>query len=189
MLDQIPNDKSLVVVASYRTGSTALCDLLAKKHNIKNFDEVYHNCFPWRTQEFNFWQKKNHKSIIKIMPDQMPKFSVQKKIFADAFLIGLYRRDVIAQIASYYVACTTMSWHNNATDDYYVDINLEELENHCRFIKRSNGAYQQVFKNLCNIEIAYEDIADQLNESSFRTYHRPLNYNEIVARVQELYDI
>lgn len=186
MLDQIPNDKSLVVLASYRTGSTALCDLLAKKYMIKNFDEVYHLRFPWRTKQFNIWRARNYKTIIKIMPDQMPPHKEQEKIFADAFVIGITRRDVVAQIASFYICHITQHWHdfkNNIAKNYIIDIDKFELENQVRHIVNMNSQYQLLAQQHCMIQYYYEDIKDKLLDSDFITYHKPANYDEICQTV------
>lgn len=187
MLDQIPGDKSIAVIASYRTGSTALCDYLSKKLKIENLDEVFHIAFPKRAIRFNFRQEWNYKTIIKIMPDQMPKFKVQKTIFPRAFVVGLYRQDVVAQITSYYIAFVTGKWHNNNNKikDYVVDIDMDDLKKHYKNITAYNGAYQ-TFRPLFDLEIAYEDIKDQLNDSSYTVYQKPLNYDEITMQVKNI---
>ena len=56
----VSDDKTILVFANYRTGSTALCDWLSKKTGLVNYDEAFH---PLGVTNSNY---KNKKCIIKI---------------------------------------------------------------------------------------------------------------------------
>ena len=181
-LDKL-NGRSILVIANYRTGSTALCDLLSKHTGYHNLDEYFH---PTKNSE-NFKTLLNKKIIVKIMPDH-PVGNNWGYLLENFFILGITRRDVIAQITSFYICHRTHTWHSrkncsNAVSSQ-VSIDHDDLENQCRYITNMNLQYQQLKKH-CEIELIYEDVQHEFNESNYERYPKPTNYNQIESSVQQ----
>ena len=173
----IPFGKSVVIFASYRTGSTALCDYISKKYKLANFDEVFHDNVPERTARFLDY-KGNY--VIKIMPNQITdKYSsLLKKIVDDSFLIKLTRTDVIKQIASFYICCETDKWHYKVlelTSDYPFD-----------FIISINRQLENL--GYCyDLSLAYEDL--EITNTEYKIYNKPTNYIELLEMITKKYEL
>jgi LPS sulfotransferase NodH len=182
----IPFGKSVVIFASYRTGSTALCDFISKKYKLVNFDEVFHDMVPERTTRFLNY-KGNY--VIKIMPDQLTEEnnSLLKTIIDNSFIIKLTRADVIKQIASFYICCETRKWHYKVpelTSNY--KINVYNNDYPFDYIISNN----QQLKNLkyhCDLELTYEDL--EITNTDYKIYNKPANYVELIEMVTEKYEL
>jgi LPS sulfotransferase NodH len=176
----VPDDQSILVLASYRTGSTALCDYLAGQYKFKNYDELFHRTKPTDLYE----TRRNNKSIIKIMPDQIPEKYWDELL--NYYIIGISRKSVIEQITSFYICHMTHVWHYTNTDllgEYQVRLDQVQLENTCRYILDMNKGYQNL-KHLCNQEIIYEEVNLLFNQSKYKVYNKPVNYNEISEAIK-----
>lgn len=177
----VPDDRSILVLASYRTGSTALCDYLASQHKFKNYDELFHKTKPTDLYE----TRRNNKSIIKIMPDQIPEKYWNELL--NYYIIGISRKSVIEQITSFYICHMTHVWHytnnTNLSGKYRVHLDQEQLETTCGYILDMNKGYQNL-KHLCNQEIIYEEVNLLFNQSKYKVYNKPVNYNEILDAIK-----
>ena len=187
----IPFGKSVVIFASYRTGSTALCDYISKKYKLANFDEVFHNNVPERTARFLDY-KGNY--VIKIMPDQITdKYgsfkhsSLLKKIVDDSFLIKLTRTDIIKQIASFYICCATDKWHYKVpelTSDY--KINIYNHDYPFDFIISTNRQLENL--GYCyDLSLVYEDL--EITNTEYKIYNKPTNYIELLEMITKKYEL
>lgn len=131
----VPENTSIVVYANYRTGSTALCDMLAKEFNLKNYDELFH---PLGLHKINL-DIIQHPCIFKIMPDHEIPHSI-KSLVDNSYKIGITRRSVVQQIASFYISTRTGKWHYEKKEltknikNYNVTLNQDALENEVRYI-------------------------------------------------------
>ena len=177
MID-IPPDQDLVLLANYRTGSTAFLDFLATSVKLKNLDEAFHAIKP------NNWFKEYYKpySAIKIMPDQVshPDASM---LLDNSYVISISRRDIVAQIASFYVAAMTQNWHTRSCDIksqcYCVELQNYALENETRYILKMNQKQKTLIKQFSKRHFYYEDVLKHLLDSSFQKTVQPANYNEL----------
>ena len=130
---------------------------------------------------------------MKIMPDQIvePHFS---KLIPKCIVYGLYRKDLIKQIASYYLALGRDEWHikkDTSTCNYELHLDHPHQKylmwvavNH---IQNSNRNYEKLFRPLVTKEFIYEDIRrTYLKNSDFDIYNKPKNYKEILHRIERL---
>lgn len=178
----------IVVLASFRTGSTALSDLFSKIYKCENFREFFNIKYYNNFHDFPLTKKS---WVIKIMADQIiePYFS---NIIANSDKIyGIYRKDVIAQIASFLIANKTNQFHFDKNQPklfnviQYTDF---ELESYIQFIQQSNQQYNLLLKPLCSVEYVYEDCKNFLNISKFRESDRPFNYQDIIESIRKYLD-
>lgn len=174
----------IVVLANYRTGSTAFCHTLSKMHRIPNLSELLQ-----RDKTQDDYNKINFDSyVVKIMPDQVfePIFS---ELIKTSVVYGLYRRDIVEQITSYFVSTQRNVWQNfNYADKetYSIDYNIEQLTAAVNRIVNLNKDYKEKMKPLCVKEYVFEDIQPLLRASGFKRYNRPTNYEELLATVKQL---
>lgn len=180
----------ILVLASVRTGSTALANAFSKIYRCENWGEFFFHT-NYRDNIDNFLLKEKKSWITKIMPDQIidPYFS---KIIEKADNIyGIYRRDTIAQIASFFIANKRQQFQFQSTEPKIVDsIEYEDFElDYCiEHVKRLNSIYNQTLKPLCSKEYVYEDIKNFFTISGLRKSDRPSNYEDIVQSIKKCID-
>jgi hypothetical protein len=110
----VPGNRSVIVFSSFRTRSTALCDCIAQQNGLTNFDEAFLNVR--RTMSFvNFVNNQSGNFVIKVMCNTN-QYTPEIQQFLQPLLnqctiIRLRRRDVIAQIISFYIAAVNDRWH------------------------------------------------------------------------------
>ena len=124
------------------------------------------------------------------MPDHFDHPEVQS-VIKNAFVIGITRKNIYAQITSFYICHVTKFWHyvhNQPVVSYTVPIDKHELENQIRYITNMDLQYRDLVARYAQQEFYYEDIVDDLVESKFKIYHRPDNYQQIYQSVIDLYD-
>jgi LPS sulfotransferase NodH len=180
-LELIPNPSSIAVVTSYRTGSTALCDYLSNYLSIPNFDEAFHRCN--NPETYKNYQYKEH-CVLKIMQDQLiePYWTDVKDRF---ILVGLYRRDLARQAASWYISMQLGDYHLTVDDShksaYEIPIYIWDIENTCKSVHKFNKLYQEK-RSLFTAEFTYEDIQDEFSNKNTKyvRYTKPTNYYEIL---------
>jgi LPS sulfotransferase NodH len=177
VLDSIPNNKSIIILANYRTGSTALCNWLSKKFNLVNLDEAFHPAVRKPVV-------LNKQFIIKIMPDHMVPLDFVNHL-DDAYVIGLKRKSLIYQVSSFYISDKTRIWHykkDNLCNDYTIDIDPLGIEDQIRYILKMTQLYDNsILKK--DLEIYYEDIVQEISNSEYKIYPKPKNYNELLSQI------
>lgn len=171
------NGRSILVIANYRTGSTALCDLLSKHTGYQNLDEYFHPAKNFK----NFKKLLNKKIIVKIMPDH-PVGNNWGYLLENFFILGITRRDLVAQITSFYICDQTRIWHNKKNFEInmpaQVNVVNDDIENQCRYILNQRLRYQQL-KQHCEVELIYEEIQQEFVKSDYDQYPKPTNYDQI----------
>ena len=181
----IPTGQSVIIFSTYRSGSTAICDYIATKYNLKNYDENLYGT-PYLRNEF---QETNDPYIIKVIVDQLNDESYNKfiqPIIESSYLIRLKRNDVFSQIISWYIANQTRNFHytvDSPVNDYTVEINLDLLKQLGSTILNSNYLLSKL---TCNIdqELIYENFG--VIDSNFIPYHPPANKHDLIEALQYL---
>lgn len=171
------DNQNIVVLANYRTGSTAFCDIISKETGLLNLDEVFHPS----THERKYGIYSNVPCVIKIMPDHF-NHPLIEHLLSTSLIIGLNRKNKIAQITSFYICHMTQRWHYSSDTpikNYTVDIDKSEVENQVRYINSMNFKFEKLANQYCIERYYYEDVKSQLAESRFVIYQKPDNYNEI----------
>ena len=184
MYFDLPLDKPILVIANYRTGSTALCNLIAKQTGHINLDEHFHPKFD---QLYELWKDKL--TVIKIQPDHQIPLDQWNELLNKFYIVGITRRDIVEQIASFYLCHRTQIWHEKKSSDlvgdYLIDIDRYDLEDQIRYIHDTCNKFQNLIP-YCNELFYYEDIRNYLNESDFRIKSKPSNYNMLIDKIKEL---
>ena len=187
---EIPDNKPVLIYASYRTGSTALCDELAMLLEYQNFDEAYHphERFQDRYKDFVEYKEQNTNYILKIMPDQITEDNKQdvKKVFDSAYKIRLYRHDSVKQIASWYVSEITGFWHQTATKQMPPDavrLDKDFMLKCCDKILWNNQQIEKMPSILFDADLQFEGL--KLSNSLYQPRNRPENYEKVIQLVRE----
>ena len=175
---EVPEDWNIVIIANYRTGSTALGDLLSRLTGLPFLDETFHFCPSSRSGEF----KSNIQSIIKIMPDQLPPEDHWDLLFNDSFIIGLYREDFTAQALSFAISSYLKVWHQEKTADLVIkDSTVEVPINHIIGPAKGLWRIQQQWKDcrsFFDIELCYEQLLPDLAKSRYDAMPKIDSYNQ-----------
>lgn len=186
-------DRPITVLASYRTGSTALCDWLARNFKYTNFDETFRPAAPHRESKFLLFRRLFRDRlhwVVKIMGDQICDRNQQviDSVIKQSFVIRLARKDIVSQIASYYVSSLKQVWHYQNQDyqePYTIDIDHNRIESMTRYIIKVNN----IVKNLSypiDLDLWYEDLG--VMDSNYVRYNRPSNYDQLLIAVQNFYE-
>ena len=187
IIDIIDKNKSVVVLSSYRTGSTAFCDLIANNIGAINLLEFFHPAN--LSQGYNeIWQLRSSKIVVKIQPDHLDHVGMYwNELFQNSTIIGLFRRNVLEQIASYYVCHMVDRWHETKDIvqnlDYTVAIDPDQISNAAKYILDMNLRLSKI-ENLMQHKMYYEDIESTLSTSNFVRFQKPTNYDEVKKLVQ-----
>lgn len=189
-LKLIPNPSSIAVITSYRTGSTALCDYLSRYMNVENFDETFHSMKKVKT--YKSYQSAQY-CVLKIMQDQIvePYWTDIKERFV---LVGLYRKDLAKQAASWYISMQSNRYHvvvdDIPRDARNISIDIKDINDTCQTLLKFDLQYQ-THRPLFDVEFAYEDIENDFNRKNTKyvRYDRPKNYDEILTICQNYFSI
>ena len=185
-------DGPVIIVANYRTGSTALADVIHNENNLAIFIEP--TCgFNSEYKELRFNKyidsgKTNY--VLKIMPDQIndnPRFIRILEDHPRTFKIKLWREDLLQTIASYYIARMTNKWHKKVSDPDILPeimaINMEIIDESIKKILHNEDLFMT---ELCDVKwntiVKYEDIG-LIENSIFIPMEDPLNYKEIESTI------
>jgi len=185
-MSNIPKNKSVLIFAYFRSGSTALCDQIAKQLNVPNFDEAFHNCYPDRRDEFLKYYPK--RCVFKIMGDQTGgKYTAQiNNAFRDCYTIKLTRRDLAAQCTSWVISQMGYIWHQYKTmqmSDYTIEIDHKWFKLYINQILQSNQLIDS-FTRYTNFDkhLVYEDLKPITGDYIKRK--KPTNYTEVYDSVK-----
>jgi len=168
----LPDNKSIIVFSSFRTRSTALCDWIAQEKGLTNFDEAF--VYVERAISFvNFINRSSGNFVAKVMcsPHQYTPDTQQflKPLLNQCTLIRLHRRNVFAQITSFYIAAVTNQWHFVKKHTYRhpllaqdcftgeIPIDTAELRNAAISILTTNQRLQAINTRF-DLELVSEDL-------------------------------
>ena len=175
---EIPTDRHVLVYANYRTGSTALCDLLSRRTGMPNLDEAFH----FANRDVDYTKELATPSIIKIMPDQSLPDQHRSYLLANSSSIGIYRRDLILQAISYALAMRTQLWHQQngqleqpplfkfASNELLVYANKLA---HIHLVHRKR-------RDRMLVELMYEKLVPDLGESSYEEMPKAVEYHSYI---------
>ena len=199
----------IIIVCSPRTGSTALLLHLANKYKLNNFGEIFmgikdimhssskikEDILNDRKKYFDLRKKDDPNFVLKIMPKEINAFSSYDNLLqTNCYKIKLFRKSVIDQIASLYIAQHTRKFHNydnEVHENYDVEINKIDLIDCIESITHSNFLCDKLPYSY-DSEIAYEDLQFIPNtygttRKSNHTYtHKPNNYVELCDSIRKL---
>ena len=201
MIDiDLPDSKSIIVFSSFRTRSTALCDWIAQEKGLTNFDEAF--LYVERAISFvNFINRSPGNFVAKVMcsPHQYTPAIQQflKPLLNQCTLIRLHRRNVFAQITSFYIASVTNQWHfvKKYTGRYpllaqdcftgEIPIDIAELKNAAISILTTNQRLQAINTRF-DLELVSEDLG--VLPSNFQIIPSLANQDQLNTALQTLID-
>lgn len=177
-------NSSIVVLATPRTGSTALCLTLSEKCNLIYCNEAF-NSINLKTSLFLNYFEKNKKTIVKIFPNHQDNLTQSQfnSIIEKSFVIFLDRRNVAEQIVSYHILAKTKKASYN-TSETLTEYSVEETD-----IAKSVSSILKLreeaekYRKLANVTLTYEDIIDHIVNPYITKYHKPTNYNSLKLKV------
>ena len=185
----IPQNRGVVVLANYRSGSTALCDILHQITGYPNLDEIFHarerhNQY----QQYQEYLGSSQPAILKIMADQVPPEQYHQQLFGDNTIIGIYRRDRVAQITSFAVAYTSNIWHSEHLDpvkNLNRSFNPRWLTHQARRLVTLYNEYHKCC-DFMDLELCYETVLADLDQSRYEAMPKPANYTNLLDRCQQI---
>ena len=180
----------VIIVANYRTGSSALVRILGRKYNLEVFSEPHLD-----SEQLANLKKyiENGKSnyIVKFMPDYLETVPVYNHIYnSNCYKIKLTRNDKIAQITSLYIAKMTGVWNNvpgmasrpeNYTiniDNDIVDLSIKQI---CTTEKLLDTAQVNFAQHLIYEEISFAD-------AGMKKLTAPVNYQKLYSYIETYYN-
>jgi hypothetical protein len=183
----------VVIFASPRTGSTAL-----GYHIVNNYPQIKYynepNLRPDELEEFAEFFKLNNNYILKLMGSSIPMFpkSVQDIIFSDkVFKIKMNRRNIVNQIASFYIARNRDAWSYIQIDEKYnnlmdtnIIIDLGKVRDNIEIIIKERNIIDKIETD---IELFYEDFIN-FQSLTIKT-PLPANYSLLIDTITTLYDL
>ncbi len=194
MIDINATKFPIVVLANFRTGSSALTISIAKKYNLNYFSEPCHNDnitkIDFHKMEFMrlYTQHFNNNFLIKFMPNQINCFNPYEEILSrNKFLIKLRRHNKIEQIASFYIAEKRKKFHKLKTEKiekYSVSIDIEILEVCCHVILKNEYLLNSLpYKE--DINLVYEDLGF-ISDTDHVLSDKPENMEEIKDEIRKI---
>jgi len=153
-----PTKWPVVILSNYRTGSSALALKLSSDNSVPCFVEPHVNSE--RQAAFFSVYGKHDKYIVKFMPDQLSLFSAYKDLLeSDCYLIKLQRKNIVEQIASFYLALIRDKWwtkENDVETDYFIPIKTDLIKQSCERILTTETLLNNY--NSVNQTLYYEDL-------------------------------
>lgn len=119
-----------IIVANYRTGSSALTHKLALDNQVTAFVEP--SITNKRQQQFIDFYNQSKSYVVKFMPDQVDTFNYYQTLLdSDCYKIKLFRKNKVEQIASYYLASVKDKWFTTRYEeetDYFIPIINDKID-------------------------------------------------------------
>jgi LPS sulfotransferase NodH len=182
---EIPSNWGIVVIANYRTGSTAFCDRLSQITGLPFLGEVFHFNPSSRPAVYD----PDQQSIVKIMPNHMPPEEYWDKLFNQSFVIGLHRQDFAAQVLSFAVAYYIGRWQKEKNVDLLLPANLNFSNSKLLHFIKSLKASQEIWNNcqqFFDVTLCYEQIMSDLSESIYEVMPKIRTYNDTLERIRAM---
>jgi hypothetical protein len=183
----------IIIVANFRTGSTALGQYLANKYNLPFFSEPFNNentChIDFHKMQF-IKQIMNDKKnmVLKFMPLQMGDFSPYEEIMNEpAFTIRLKRKNIVDQVASFYVSEKTEKYFKYKSDQnkkFTIDIDHKFLLKRTHIILKNEFLINSMPYNI-DLTLTYEDLGF-IEGTQHVLSDQPDNIQEIKEEIEKI---
>lgn len=147
-----------IILANYRTGSSALALKLSLENSVPSFVEPHIN--NERRAAFFSAYKKIDRYIVKFMPDQVDIFDPYRELLnSQCYVIKLKRKDIVNQIASFYIASVRDKWwtkDNDIETNYFIPIKLDLIKSSIERILTT----EELLNNYNSVDqtVYYEDM-------------------------------
>jgi hypothetical protein len=183
----------IVIIANYRTGSTAYSMIRAAEHNFVNFPEPHIQPETFKQLETMIDEGRTN-FVLKIMPDQVSLNSTYQQVLEqNCHTIKLTRNDKVAQIVSHYTARITNKWNSSNPNIrgqvYDIPVIKQSLIGVIKYILTQDRLLDSYGINF-DEELTYESITDLLTNTSLyqlpKKLTTPSNYEELIKYTAQL---
>lgn len=180
----------VVIVANYRTGSSALISHITEKYDLFRFDEPHND-------EVHI--KKLNEIIsdgvigytVKFIADQIAVIDTYKQLLLmPGYKIKLTRNNKINQIASYYIAMMTNRWRAYSYNPNFVDYEVPISDEWISFCIEKITNVDSILESLdvdFDETLTYEELGYIENKAEFALTVQPRNFDEIKAEIEKRY--
>jgi len=182
----------IVILANFRTGSSALADHLGNKYSIPVFSEPFTNSTVGSINRFKVHFMKTYKNssnyVVKFMGIQINDLNPYEKLLdMDSYRIRLSRRDKVAQISSLYIAqkrSKFFKYIGDTTEKYYLPIDRVVLLDALAAIMR-NDFYLRKLPYSYSLDLEYEDLGF-IEDTKHVLSDNPENIEEIREEIRKI---
>lgn len=182
----------VIIGTAPRCGSTVLAYTLQKKLNLPIFLE------PWSSsgidksnesqvlhlQEYLEYRKNNNRYILKFFLHDIEYRSPYYKEIQTGYKIALARKNLIDQVASWYIGDSRKKWRtykDEVTYDYIVNIDEGNISNYIFRVSRANFFLEHM--NFFDARMYYEDLNFQNMPTDFVKTNLPKNIDELKQQI------
>jgi hypothetical protein len=183
-------NKSILLVSSPRTGSTAYGSMLGKKYNINFYSEPF-----MIESQFNLDSKILEEKIPYIIKLHARDFEKHRKVnfieLDNFYTIRIRRKNLVDQVASMYVAEIRNKWHYNSESEIkkfigqVVPLNYQMISRMTRITQMSNlilDHFDKIYNFRFDEEVYYEDLTFI---ETLKTVP-PVNYEELKDLIRDI---
>jgi hypothetical protein len=158
----------VVIIANYRTGSSELAERISNFYNAVNIPEPKHDPLLMDTLQ-DMVNDGDNKFVLKLIVDQIDTHPIYRKILQDCYSIKLTRKDVLANMVSYYIASWKGTWQQTELtvpkysveyDPFRVDFVVDQILTNNKLLAELSIVF--------NKTLFYEDL-DFTNSDRFKT--------------------
>ena len=190
IMDLTVKQRPIVIIANYRTSSSALSEHIAIHYGLTRFAEP----MQWhaRYTEFDSYMNQNKTDfVLKIIAEQMDDCRYYREILArDCYKIRLLKRNVPEQIASHYLAKKTRRWSQlideERNNDYIIRTVRSQLLSSMNTILHNNALLEE--STIQFDETIYAEDLPFLEVSKYKISTKPKNYDYIYESACKLYE-
>lgn len=193
----VPSElRPIVIVANFRSGSTALAVHLARRYQLDCYSEPFHNeniglLDQNKKHYIAAIAKQNWNFVLKFMPGQISQFNNYESILNRAnFKIRLNRIDKVSQITSLYIARMMNKWHthtNETQQEYTVPIDISLLTQEANTVLRNDFLLMNLPIKY-SVDLNYEEL-DFLPNTDFAKSQVPNNIEELKHEVSKILNL
>lgn len=187
------NKRPILILSTPRTGSTVLSEYVKKCCNdpsIRIFDEPENPTPSPRLDNFLKFYPTSENFILKTHLLNIHNYPSDISTFLttsdSVFKIRIQRKDVIKQIASFYIATMRGRWHfrseNASTIINTVPIDIQLLSGHVQYITKANKVIQESTIRF-DLDLIYEDLP-KMDNLTYYVNPKPTNYQEILDAIK-----
>lgn len=171
----------IVILASPRTGSTALIHYI---HKLYPSNACF--CEPdlGDLDHFLKYSSQHSNYIIKTMAKNIHKYPNDLIYSPNNFFIKIYRKSIVDQIASNYVARERNIWYyppNSSLSHSPISIDPLKIKKNIEIINEYNNALKDINVKF-DLEIAYEDLPT-ISKVDHIITPKPVNYKDLKSAI------
>lgn len=188
MLNEIifPTSQDILVIGPPRSGTTALCDYIAKQTNFENLDEIWSPIRPTRPALLSNPDKRY---VLKLLPEHYfdrdkNKAEIEEKL-GNSYVVLLERKNIKEHIISLYVSTITNKWHYqnenfSKRSRSFVKANIPvdlKIMDWCVIRIKDNVKWLKEFDKHADLRLTYEDLG--VIDSEYHVFPKPQNHTKL----------